>query len=111
MGKMLSPRDVPAIVTAFIEREVAPHGTGLQKAMAFGAAFIMQRRAPEIIAANEGRLKALGLMTDDGMLDLDMIHEMLAFSLQKAGKVEVAGVLLSEEDVHKMYDLASQLAR
>ena len=36
---------------------------------------------------------------------------MLAFSLQKAGKVEVAGVLLSEEDVHKMYDLASQLAR
>lgn len=111
MGKMLSPRDVPAIVTAFIEREVAPHGTGLQKAMAFGAAFLLQRRAPEIIAANEPRLKALGLITDDGMLDLDMIHEMLAFSLQKAGKVEVAGVILSEDDVHKMYDLASQLAR
>lgn len=111
MGKMLSPRDVPAIVTAFIEREVAPHGTGLQKAMAFGAAFLLQRRAPELIAANEARLKALGLMTDDGMLDLDMIHEMLAFSLQKAGKVEVAGVILGEDDVHKMYDLASQLAR
>lgn len=111
MGKMLSPRDVPAIVTAFVEREVAGKGTGLQKAMAFGAAFIMQRRAPEIIAANEGRLKALGLMTDDGMLDLDMIHELLAFSLQKAGKVEVAGVILSEEDAHTMYDLASQLAR
>ena len=50
-------------------------------------------------------------MTEDGMIDLDVLYPRLKDAVHRAGKVPVMGVIFDETDVDKLHAIAKQLAQ
>ncbi|MGE9985996.1 hypothetical protein [Desulfovibrio sp. SGI.169] len=111
----IAPTDIATIYAGFVDNELAPKAvSGLQRFMAYGSVFVAQHRATEYFANPDlvAQLKSIGVMDNDGMIDLDYTKEMASFAMQKSGgKVTVMGLILDQSDIDKLYQLGKAVAR
>lgn len=110
----ISPADIPAIYAGYVDSELAPKAaSSLQRFMAYGSVFVAQRKT-EAFFAEPGRrqqLTAMGVMGDDGLIDLDYLREMATFAMQQSGgKVTAWGLILDQSDIDKLYQLGKAVA-
>lgn len=110
----ISPNDVPVVLAGFIEREIAPKATsGTQRFLTYSAAYIVSNKAKEMLQRENyvKNMHEIGIMDDEGMIDLDFLKEMASYSMKQAGgKVEVMGVVLDQGDIDSAYQLGRTVA-
>lgn len=107
----INQTDIPAIFAQFLDVAVAPKASGWQKWGAYAAAFVMQNRLPQIMEQYGAVMKMAGVLDDQGMIDLDLAHNLAAYATEKSGKVNVAGYLVDSSDVEQIYQIAKSYAR
>lgn len=103
--------DIPAVFAAFLDSAVAPKANGWQKFGAYAAAFVVQNRMPLIMEQYGPVLKMAGVLDEEGMIDIDLAHNLAVYAMDKAGKVNVAGYLVDSSDVEQLYQLSKSFAR
>ena len=103
---------IPTIVSEFVTTVVMPKApTGLKK---FGIGFV----SPYIRDAVAARvdqymptLKMLGVVTDEGRVDLDRATAAANAALEKAGgKVELSGYIMDKADIDALLEIAKKFA-
>lgn len=109
------PKDVSSIYAAFVDSEIAPKaGSALQKFFAYSSVFVVQKRAEEFLSDPQrvSQMEAIGVMTQDGFLDMDFLHDMAIHALEKSGgSLEVMGVILDSSDVEKVHNIGRSFAQ
>lgn len=110
----IASSNVPVVLSGFIEREIAPKATsGTQRFLTYSAAYLVSKKASEMLQRENyvKNMREIGVMDDEGLIDLDFLREMATYSMQKAGgKVEVMGVVLDQSDVDSAYQLGRTVA-
>lgn len=107
----MSLGNIPALIGAYVEQEVVPKANGLQKVMSYLAVPVIGAQAQQMFTQYKPALSALGALTDDGMIDLDVLYPRLKDAVHKAGKVPVMGIIFDESDVDKLNAIAQQYAQ
>lgn len=107
----INSTDIPAIFAQFLDVAVAPKASGWQKWGAYAAAFVVQNRLPQIMEQYGPIMQMAGVLGEDGMIDLDLAHNLAAYAMDKAGRVDVAGYLMDSSDIEQMYQIAKGYAR
>lgn len=95
----------------YLEQELIPKSDGIRKVMLYMAIPVMGTQAQQMLEQYKPAIKALGAMTEDGMIDLDVLYPRLKDAVHRAGKVPVMGVIFDETDVDKLHAIAKQLAQ
>ena len=103
--------DTPAIFAQFLDVAVAPKASGWQKFGAYAAAFVMQARLPQIMEQYGPIMQMAGVLDEQGMIDIDLAHNLATYAMEKSGKVNVAGYLVDSSDVETIYQIAKGYAR
>lgn len=103
--------DIPVIFAQYLDSSVAPKATGWQKFGAYAAAFVIQYRVPQIMEQYGSVMRMAGVLGDDGMIDIDVAHNLAAYAIEKSGKINVAGYLVDSSDVEELYQIAKNYAR
>ena len=103
--------DIPAVFAQFLDVAVMPKASGWQKFGAGAAAFVIQHRMPQIMEQYGPVMKMAGVLGDDGMLDIELAHNLAVYAMDKAGKINVAGYLVDSSDIEQIYQIAKGYAR
>ena len=111
----IHPQDIGAIYAAYVDSEIGPKAqSALQKFWAYSSAYVVDKKAKEYLS-NEDRVKqltAMGIMTPDGMIDMDFLKEMCSHAIDKSGgQIEAMGLILDKTDVDKVYNIGRSFAR
>ena len=107
----ISTQDIPVIMTEYLDSQIAPRATGMQKFGAYALMYVVNSKMPEIAARYTPIMKMTGIMGDDGMIDLDYAHNMAADAIGHAGQVNVLGYLMDASDVESIYAIAQRHGR
>ena len=108
---MILPIDkIGEALAAWVDAELVPKASGLQKFATVMASLAIARRAPGIIAERIGELRALGLADEAGNILLEAMRDLAAEAMEKTGKITVAGIILGPEDIRSLYDAAAKFA-
>lgn len=111
----IHPQDVSAVYAAYVDNEIAPKAnSALQKFWAYGSVYVINKRAQEYLSDPERikQLTAMGIMTPDGMIDMDFLKEMCSHAIDKSGgQIEAMGLILDQSDIEKVYNLGRSFAR
>lgn len=107
----INTNDIPAIMSAFVDSQIAPQASGMQKFGAYSMLFVMQNKMPEIVNRYGPIMRMTGMMGDDGMIDLEYVHNMLSDAMNHAGKVNVMGYLVDAADIESIYQIAQRFGR
>ena len=90
-------------IANFIENEIASKATGFQK---FATYFVLQK----INGMVENYIKSLrdnefmkDLFNSNGDVDIDALYNMSKKAILKSGQFTIAGVILGETDIDKIY--------
>lgn len=94
----------------FLEQELIPQSDGLRKVLLYMAIPVLGAQTQQMIDQYKPAISVLGAMTEDGMIDLDILYPRLKDAVHKAGKVPLMGIIFDESDVDKLYNIAKQLA-
>ena len=103
--------DIPAIFAQFLDVAVAPKASGWQRFGAYAAAFVMQARLPQIMEQYGPIMQMAGVLDEQGMIDIDLAHNLATYAMEKSGKVNVAGYLVDSSDIEQIYQIAKSYAR
>lgn len=107
----ISGQNLGIAMGQFLEQELIPQSDGIRKVMLYMAIPVLGTQAQQMIEQYKPAIKALGAMSEDGMIDLDVLYPRLKDAVHKAGKVPVMGIIFDESDVDKLYAIAKQLAQ
>lgn len=107
----MSHTDIPAVFAAFLDAAVAPRATGWQKFGSYAAAFVVQHRLPQIMEQYGPIMRMAGVLDDQGMIDIDLAHNLAVFAMDHAGRVDVLGYLADSSDIEQLYNIARTYAR
>ena len=94
----------------FLEQELIPKSDGLRKVLLYMAIPVLGAQTQQMLNQYKPAISALGAMTEDDMIDLDILYPRLKDAVHKAGKVPLMGIIFDESDVDKLYNIAKQLA-
>lgn len=66
---------------------------------------IIKEQANEVITdfINGNIAKIFKIVDEDGNIDVDVLHRAAKYSMRQVSYVDVAGVILKEEDIDKIY--------
>ena len=107
----INSTDIPAIFAQYLDASIAPKASGWQKFGAYAAAFVVQARLPQIMEQYGPVMKMAGVLDEQGMIDIDLAHNLAAYAMEKSGKVNVAGYLVDSSDIEQIYQIAKGYAR
>ena len=107
----ISGQNLGVALGQYLEQELAPKAGALQKVMLYMAIPVVGTQTQQIIEQYKPALSALGAMTDDGLINLDVLYPRLKDAVHKAGKVPVMGIIFDESDVDKLHTIAQQYAQ
>lgn len=107
----LSGQNLGIALGQYLEQELVPKADGLRKVMLYMAIPVVGGQAQQMLDKYKPALSALGALTDDGMIDLDVLYPRLKDAVHKAGKVPVMGIIFDESDVDKLNAVAQQYAQ
>ena len=105
-------QDAPAVLVDYMEKHILPKASGWQKFGVGAAMFALGNRATAL--ANDPKLaaslKAIGIMGDDGFVDVDYAREMALSAMQKAGgSLPTMGYVLDASDIEAIYETAKSV--
>lgn len=106
----ISPQNLGLAVGQYLEQELAPKSTGLQKVMLYLAVPVLLARTPQLVEQYGSLLQLAGVQSENGSLELDGAYTLLKEAVHKAGKVPIFGIIFDESDVDKIYAQARPLA-
>lgn len=103
--------DIPTIFAQYLDTAFMPKANGWQKFGAGAAAFVVQHRMPQIMEQYGPVMRMAGVLGEDGMIDLELAHNLGKFAMEKAGTVDIAGFIVDSSDVEQIYNIARAYAR
>ena len=107
----ISGQNLGVAMGKYLEQELIPQRDGIRKVVLYMAIPVLGSQAQQMLEQYKPAIKALGAMTEDGMIDLDVLYPRLKDAVHRAGKVPVMGVIFDETDVDKLHAIAKQLAQ
>lgn len=111
----IHPQDIGKIYAAYVDSEIGPKASSaIQKFWAYGSTFVVDRKAKEYLSEPErvSQLTNMGIMTHDGMIDLDFLKEMCSHAMDKSGgRIEAMGLILDQSDIDKVYNIGRSYMR
>lgn len=107
----ISGQNLGVAMGKYLEQELIPQSDGIRKVVLYMAIPVLGSQAQQMLEQYKPAIKALGAMTEDGMIDLDVLYPRLKDAVHRAGKVPVMGVIFDETDVDKLHSIAKQLAQ
>lgn len=107
----LDPNHVGTILSAYLDQEVIPKATGLQKVGAIMVGTIAAQKSGQMVKQYTPALKFADVMDEAGMIDLDKAYTLAKDAFQKSGKVPVMGLLLDDGDVEIIHEIAKRYAQ
>ena len=107
----LDPNHVGTILAAYLDQEVIPKATGLQKVGAIMVGTIAAQKSGQMVKQYTPALKFADVMDEAGMIDLDKAYALAKDAFQKPGKVPVMGLLLDDGDVEIIHEIAKRYAQ
>lgn len=107
----IATSDIPAIIGQYVDSEVAPIASGMQKFGAYSLVFVIQNKIKDIIDQYGPTMKMIGVMDDNNMIDMDKAHEIASFAMSKANKVNILGFLMDDHDVDAIYTISNRYGR
>lgn len=107
----ISGQNLGVAMGKYLEQELIPQSDGIRKVVLYMAIPVLGSQAQQMLEQYKPAIKALGAMTEDGMIDLDVLYPRLKDAVHRAGKVPVMGVIFDETDVDKLHAIAKQLAQ
>ncbi len=91
-------------ITAYYEHEIAQKASGIGQ---FGAYFFL----PSLSNIVKGKIAGLresplaeGLISPDGLIDLEAVRDRAAAAMQHCGSIDIMGFRLDRSDVDSLYD-------
>ena len=100
-------------VNMYIDRDAMQTGAAMKSLDQFLFGFklgIAREKAQNIIGnvVNDERMKAIGVVNEEGLIDIDAVYNAAKFSISKMNdkKIELYGFKLNEADVDKLYSYA-----
>ena len=107
----ISGQNLGIAMGKYLEQELIPQSDGIRKVVLYMAIPVLGTQVQQMLEQYKPAIKALGAMTEDGMIDLDVLYPRLKDAVHKAGKIPVMGVIFDETDVDKLHAIARQLAQ
>lgn len=103
----LAVKDLNQVINTFIEEEIIPKGSAMQKFITLVAVYQMQ---PKI----NSMLSSLVPFSDDGYLDIEFTKNNLVTALEKAGgilSIPVINYNIDKSDILKLFEIAGRYAK
>lgn len=107
----LNPQNAGMVLAAYLDQEVVPKASGLQKVGAIIAGTVAVQKAEPLIRQYASTLKFADVMDEEGMIDLDKAYTLTKDAFKKSGKIQVMGLLLDDGDIEILNGIARQYAQ
>lgn len=104
--KKISAENLGLAVGSYLETELVPKSNGIQKVGLYLAIPLMQCKAQDLYRQYAPVLEFMECLEEDGLLNLDSLHQQLKAAVGKTGKVSLLGIVFDEDDVEKVYTAA-----
>ena len=104
--------NIPAVIAEYFDSVIMPSAQAAGGVKAFTVGFIgglVSRQTPAMVEQYLPMAKALGLVDEQGMLNVDLAYEEADKALAKSPFV-VAGYRADREDLNKIRDIARKYA-
>lgn len=104
----LTEMQLYSALNEYIDREIMPLGANMKmlEQFMFGVQIgVIKRKIQSVVKSyiNSPAIKALGLIDENGLIDIDTIYNAAADTFKQMSYIEVGGVRLSEPDLQKLY--------
>lgn len=104
----LTEMQLYSALNEYIDREIMPLGANMKmlEQFMFGVQIgVIKRKIQSVVKSyiNSPSIKALGLIDENGLIDIDTIYNAAADTFKQMNYIEVGGVRLSETDLQKLY--------
>lgn len=102
---------VPEILIKYVDQVLVPKVQGQGSLLAFGVGasrYILPTLAQAKLTESFPVLQQLGLITEDGLLDLENIEQAARSGLKVSGKLEILGYYFDEADVTSLVQIAKE---
>lgn len=99
----------PAVLVDYMEKAILPKAAGWQKFAVGATMFAMNNRAQSMIQdpALLARMKAVGVLGEDNLIDMDYARDMALSAMEKAGgRLPAMGYVLDATDIEALYESA-----
>lgn len=103
----LAVKDLNQVINTYVEQEIVPKGTTMQKFITLAAIYQMQ---PKI----NSMLSSLVPFTDDGYLDLEFTKNNLLTALEKSGGILTIPIInynIDKSDINTLFEIARGYAK
>lgn len=101
---------VGAAIAAWIDAELAPKATGLQKLATVMAGLALAKRGEALMAQYAPTLDMLGITDSGGGIDLDAARNLAQEAFARVGNVTAFGVVFDAGDVETAYKIAQKFS-
>lgn len=111
----LNEMQLYSAINEFIDREIMPLGASMNLTDQFLFGFkigIVKRRIQGIIKGylSQKEIKALGLIDENGLIDVDVMYQSAMDMFSNMKQIEVAGITFKESDLQKLYGIMQKYA-
>jgi hypothetical protein len=112
----LSESNLYSALNEFLEREIMPLGSRLSftEQFMFGVKMgIVKRKMQNVLQAylQSNGIKVLGLVDENGKIDVDTIYSSVSETMRQMGQVDIAGITFRENDLQKLYSIMQRYAQ
>lgn len=102
-------------VTEYIDREIMPLGASMDLTNQFVFGFkmgIVKRKMQDVVKSyiHSDGAKTLGLVDENGYIDIDTIYQAAYDSLLNVKQFDIAGITFKEADLQKLYSIMQRYA-
>ena len=111
----ISEMQLYSAINEFISREIEPLGASMNylQQMGFGLKIGMVKHSIQnLVKSNIGKneLKILGIVDENGNIDIEPIYQSAMDMMKKMQKIEVAGITFRENDLQNLYGTMQRYA-
>lgn len=106
----LTEMQLYSAINEYLDKEIMPLGANMQmlNQFLFGVQVgVIKRKIQSLVKGyiDSPTIKALGLIDTDGKIDIETLYDATKDMFQQMKYIEIAGVRLSENDLHKLYSI------
>ena len=106
----LSLSSISDVIAHYLDEELLPKGTPIQKWMTTFMGVAVAKRAQTIVQNYADTLRMIGILDDEG-IDLEEARDLALEAFGKSGPVEVSGIVFSKDDVPTLYNIAKKFSK
>lgn len=120
MALRLAVQNIPVVYADFMEKHYFPKLKALQNIdpakkslitfLSWGSVAFAGNILDFYLRKNKEMIDLIGLIDEDGMLDLDATYNAAKFMMEKTGTLTIHGFDLDSSDIEIIYNIAKPLA-